>query len=224
MPDKNPSPYRFAVVLGGGGHAAVLIEAMREAGQDIARAALDLDSGLWGTDILGVPITGNEEELPRLIREGADCFVTGVGSAGNNVPRRRVFDSGLEHGLPPLTIIHPTAYIAPSARLGAGCQILPHAIVHTRASLGVNVLVNTGAIVEHDCIVGDHAHIATGAQMAGGVTVGEAAHVGAGATIRQGINIGSGAIVGAGAVVVRDVPDGWVVAGVPARELKRNPA
>jgi UDP-perosamine 4-acetyltransferase len=224
MPNKNPSAYRFAVVLGGGGHAAVLIEAMREAGLDIARAVLDLDSRLWGTDIFGVPIIGDEQKLPELIRKGADCFVTGVGSAGNNTPRRCVFVSGIAHGLPPLTIIHPTAYIAPSARLAAGCQILPCAVVHTRASLGINVRINTGAIVEHDCVVGDHVHIATGAQLAGGVTVGEAAHVGAGATVRQGLHIGSGAIVGAGAVVVRDVPDGWVVAGVPARELKRNPA
>jgi UDP-perosamine 4-acetyltransferase len=223
MPDNNPSVYRFAVVLGGGGHAAVLIETLRVAGQDIAKAVLDLDPDLWGTDILGVPILGDERQFPRLILEGADCFVTGVGSTGNNEPRRRVFASGIEHGLPPLTILHPTAYIAPSAQLGAGCQILPRAIVHTRARLGVNVLVNTGAIVEHDCVVGDHTHIATGAQLAGGVIVGEAAHIGAGATIRQGIRIGANALVGAGAVVVRDVPDGWVVAGVPARELKRNP-
>ncbi len=224
MTDNARFPYRFAVVLGGGGHAAVLIETLRVAGQDIAHAVLDVDSRLWGTDILGVPVRGDDRQLPQVILEGADCFVTGVGSAGNNAPRRSVFQVGLEQGLPPLTILHPTAYIAPSARLDTGCQVLPRAVVHTRARLGSNVLVNTGAIVEHDCVVGDHAHIATGAQLAGGVWVGEAAHVGAGATVRQGLRIGAGAIVGAGAVVIHDVPDGWVVAGVPARELKRSQA
>jgi UDP-perosamine 4-acetyltransferase len=82
------------------------------------------------------------------------------------------------------------------------------------------VIVNTGAIVEHDCAIGSHAHIATGAALAGNVRVGEAAHVGIGASVRQGICIGPGAVVGAGAVVVHHVPEGVVVAGVPARELQ----
>ena len=66
--------------------------------------------------------------------------------------------------------------------------------------------------------------MATGARLAGGVIVGEGAHVGVGASVRQGIRIGAGAIVGAGAAVVKDVPENVVVAGVPAKVLRREAA
>ena len=210
----------YCVVLGGGGHAAVLIEAIRASYGDVARAVLDPDAAQWGKDVLGVPVVGSDELLPELAQRGADCFVVGIGTVRAGHPRQRVFDYGLSCGLEVLTVAHPSAIIAPSAKLGRGCQLLPRSIVHTRAQLGENVIVNTGAIVEHDCAIGSHAHIATGAALAGNVRVGEAAHVGIGASVRQGICIGPGAVVGAGAVVVHHVPEGVVVAGVPARELQ----
>jgi serine acetyltransferase len=52
------------------------------------------------------------------------------------------------------------------------------------------------------------------------VAVGERAHVGIGAVVIERIEIGSGALVAAGAVVVRDVPPGGRVAGVPARAME----
>ncbi len=90
------------------------------------------------------------------------------------------------------------------------------------ATLGANVIINTGAIVEHDCVIGDHVHIATGAQLASTVRVGAGTHIGVGATIRQCISIGENVIVGAGAVVIRDVNANSVVAGVPARALRKR--
>lgn len=47
------------------------------------------------------------------------------------------------------------------------------------------------------------------------------ASIGSGAKILAGVTVGAGALVGAGAVVTRDVPDRTVVAGVPARVLRK---
>lgn len=214
---------QFCVVLGGGGNAAVLIEAVRAGGQSIVRAVLDQDSSLWGRSLLGTPILGGDDQLPELIRQGADCFLVGLGTVGSGTARRRLFELGISSGLEAFSVVHPSAVVSPSATLGRGCQLLPKCVVHTRARLGDNVLVNTGVIVEHDCVVGDHVHIATGALLAGNVSVGEGAFIGLGACVRQGVRIGRCAIVGAGAVVVKDVADNIVVVGVPARTVAAKP-
>ena len=194
--NKMPEPRKsHCIVLGGGGHTAVLIEAMRAAGFDIARAILDPDPSLRGQDVLGVPVIGGEELLPKMRDQGADCFLVGLGTAGTGERRRRVFDYGLSCRLEPLSVVHPAAVISPSAQLGPGCQVLAGAVVHTRAILGSNVLVNCGAIVEHDCVIGDDVHIATGAKLAGGVSVGDGTLIGLGACVRQGIHIGEMVIV-----------------------------
>ncbi len=213
----------LCVVLGGGGHASVLIESLKASSIGVY-AVLDKDSSLWGCDLMGVPILGGDDLLPQLVREGVTRFVVGVGAIGDNRIRRQLFESGVAHGLRPLTVYHPSAICSVSAQVGAGSVLCPAAVVNARAVLGVNVIVNTGAIVEHDCVIGDHVHIATGASLSGTVRVGNGAHIGAGSTVRQCISIGEGATLGAGAVVVKDVEPWTVVVGVPARVMKRQEA
>lgn len=207
------------LILGGGGHARVLIDSLRAGEAAVPCAVLDADSSLWGRDVLGVPIRGGDDLLPRLMHEGVRHFVVGVGGVGDNAPRRRLFEQGVACGLTPLTVYHPSAICSRWARVGAGSVLYPAAVVNAGAVVGCNVIINTGAIVEHDCVIGDHAHLATGARLASTVHVGLGAHIGAGAIVRQCIAIGEGAVVGAGAVVIRDVAPGAVVVGVPARPI-----
>ena len=89
-----------------------------------------------------------------------------------------------------------------------------------------NSIVNTGASVDHDCVVGDHSHISPQACLAGNVWLGEEVMIGIGAMIVPGRRIGARTVVGAGAVVTRDLPDGVVAWGCPARivRLKASPA
>ena len=171
-----------------------------------------------------MPVLGGDELLPQLIDQRATHFAVGLGGAGDNRPRQRLFELGLKYGLKPITVCHPAAILSPFATLGAGSVLLPAAVVNASAVLGDNVIVNTGGIVEHDCLVGDHVHVATGSRLCSAVRVGESAHIGAGAIVRQSIVIGEGAIVGAGAAVVKDVDPWTVVAGVPARVLNHGEA
>lgn len=200
------------VLLGAGGHGRVLLEALLPKTLD---AILDARSDL--TEVAGLPVLGGDDQLPTLAGRGFSHFVIGVGSTADTTARATLFQAAVAAGLTPLPILHPAAWISPSARLGAGCQVLARAVVNTGAVLGDNVLVNTAALVEHDCVIGDHVHLASGALLCGGVRVGANSHIGAGAVIRQGLQIGEGALIAAGAVVVRDVPAGSRVAGVPAR-------
>jgi acetyltransferase-like isoleucine patch superfamily enzyme len=76
------------------------------------------------------------------------------------------------------------------------------------------------SIVEHDCMVGTYALLGPGGALGGGVEVGDQTLVGLGAVIGPGVRVGARVATGAGAAVVADVPDGQVVAGVPARLLR----
>ena len=217
MKNKNP----ICVILGGGGHAQVLIDSLQTSGLGIPYAILDPQRSRWGQNLLGVPILGDDNLLSELVHRGVNCFVVGLGSTGDNGPRQRLFELGLSFNLEPLTIVHPTAICSRWAKVGPGSQLFPGSIINAGATLGANVIVNSGAIVEHDCILSDHVHIATGARLASTVYVCEGSHIGVGASVCQNIQIGRNAVVGAGAVVVEDVLDNVIVAGVPARILKR---
>lgn len=120
-------------------------------------------------------------------------------------------------GFEPITITHSTAFVARSARVGHGCHILAQSAVCVDAILGDGCIVNTRASVDHESVLGAGVHIAPGATVTGCVTIGDHTLIGAGATILPRVRIGRRVIVGAGAVVTRDVPDGQVVVGVPAR-------
>jgi UDP-perosamine 4-acetyltransferase len=210
----------FCVVLGGGGHASVLIEILKTREERVRVAVVDADPAKWGRSILGEEIRGGDELLAELVREGANRFVVGLGGVTDNRPRKRLFDLGMASGLKPVNLTHPSAVCSRYSRVGEGSVILPGSVINAGAVVGINVIVNSGAIVEHDCVIGDHAHIATGARLASTVRVGACAHVGLGASVKQEVSIGEGAVIGAGAVVLRDVPPHAVVAGVPARFLR----
>jgi sugar O-acyltransferase (sialic acid O-acetyltransferase NeuD family) len=213
---------RRIVGLGAGGHAKVVIEVLRAAGDWEVAGLLDSDAGLWKHEVVGVLVLGGDDLLDGLVAGGLRFAFIGVGMVGDPSARRRLFESVLASGLEVATAVHPAATLSPSAVIGSGATIMAGAIINAEARLGEDVIVNTGAVVEHDCRIGNHVHLAPGAIIGGGVEIGEGTHVGLGARVIQGIRIGSGALVAAGAVVVRDLPDAARVAGVPARQMRAD--
>ncbi len=118
-----------------------------------------------------------------------------------------------------LNVIHPSATVSPAAEIGQGVFIGANVMIAPKAKIGDGVICNNGCAIEHECIVGAYAHIATGAVLSGKVTIGEGALIGANAVVKFGKTVGPWAIVGCGAVVIRDVADGLIVAGNPAKRL-----
>jgi sugar O-acyltransferase (sialic acid O-acetyltransferase NeuD family) len=207
--------------IGAGGHAKVVIEILRLVGGYDFVGLLDANPETWGTRLMGVGVLGDDVLLAKLYQEGVRCVFIGKGAVGDTGTRKRLYQEAQRLGFEVVRAVHPQAIVSSSAEIGNGPTVMAGAVINAAAHIGDNVIINTGAIVEHDCVVESHVHVATGARLAGGVRVGEGAHIGMGASIKQGITISRQAIVGAGAVVVRDVPDGMTVAGVPAKVLNK---
>lgn len=210
--------------LGAGGHAKAVLDVVAALGRYEVVGLLDPRSELVGTTVGGAVVLGDDSLLSRHYDDGVRHAFIGLGGAGETRPRRRLYDLARAEGFEVVTLVHPSAVVSPSATIGAGATVMPVAVVQADCTLAEDVIVNTGAVVEHDCEVGAHVHVASNATLASGVVVGDGAHVGAGATVRQGIRVGEGAVIGAGAVVVDDVEPATVVAGVPARVLRRAEA
>jgi UDP-perosamine 4-acetyltransferase len=205
-----------AVVYGSrpDGHARVVIELFADVPHLELVGLIDDYPGNAAHEIGGLSVVGGRGDLRRLAGEGVEAAIFGFGAArGRAAVLAAVDDAGLE--LP--VLVHPTAYVAASAQLGSGCQLLPRAHVGPGARIGRGALVNTGAIIEHDVEVADAAVIDPGAVLAGRVSIGSEVEVGCGAVVLPDVKIGARAVVGAGAVVTRDVKEGETVVGVPAR-------
>jgi sugar O-acyltransferase (sialic acid O-acetyltransferase NeuD family) len=126
------------------------------------------------------------------------------------------------YGITFSSLVHPTAHIGANVTIGRGVIISPHAVISPNTTIGSFTLINRACSIGHDVAIGEFCQVNPGAAIAGIVTIGERTTIGIGATVIDKIRIGSHAFVGAGAVVVRDVPDDVVVAGVPAKFLKKN--
>jgi acetyltransferase EpsM len=116
-----------------------------------------------------------------------------------------------------LTLIAPTAFVSPTARVGQGSIVQRGVLVGRNARLGTGVKLNCGAQIHHGARVGDFTTVAPGARILGNVRIGSRTYIGSEAVILPRIRVGADAVVGAGAVVCRDVGDDVVVKGVPAR-------
>lgn len=201
-------PRMPTVCLCAGGHARVVLDAVRSGDEFEVEAILDDDTELHGAMIHGAPVIGGLDSIPGVRDHGINMFVIGLG--GTDHPERaarriELFNSAVEAGLSPATVRHARSNVAQDVAIGAANVIFAGATLDPKVRLGVNVIINSGAILGPEVRVGDHSHIAPGAVIGAGAEIGARVHIGARAVIRSGAKIGDGAIVAMGAVVTDDV-------------------
>jgi UDP-perosamine 4-acetyltransferase len=215
------APDRPVIVLGGGGHARVLLDLLQMINATILGATTA--DGCGEPPQPGIPILGDDSVVAD--RSPAEVqLVNAVGTAKASESRKRLQEHFVAKGYRFPTLVHPAAVVSNLARLADGCQIMAGAVIQAGASIGCGAIVNTMASVDHDCRIGDYVHIAPGAHLSGSVEIGACSLIGTGTAIIQGIRIGALCTVGAGSAVIRDVADGICVGGVPARALRRDEA
>jgi sugar O-acyltransferase (sialic acid O-acetyltransferase NeuD family) len=216
----SPEPSRRAAIWGASGHALVVADILRLSGYEVLGYLDNLAPERRGEPFGGATVLGGSEQLAALRGAGVHLMAMGV---GHNAARLALARQVREAGLTLLTAVHPRAILASDAGLGEGTVVAAGAVINPACRIGACVIINTAASVDHECRIGDGAHIAPGAHLAGLVEVGDGAFVGIGAAVKDRVRIGANALIGAGAVVLRDVPEGAVAYGNPARTVRPSP-
>jgi sugar O-acyltransferase (sialic acid O-acetyltransferase NeuD family) len=206
------------VVLGGGGHARVVISILRKLKLHQILGYTDLkDQG----ELFGVPFLGSDRELAALAGKTNDLnAVLALGQVGLGNSRFGIWKQLVPMNLAFPLIISPAATVNEGLIGGEGAVVMDGAVVSCGARIGRGAILNTNSTVEHDVVLADWVHVAPGATISGGVSVGRFSMIGAGATVIEGIKIAEGCVVGAGATVVRDLTEQGIYVGCPARRIK----
>jgi len=125
--------------------------------------------------------------------------------------------------------IEPGAVIREQVTIGNNAVILMGAIINIGANIGEETMIDMNSVIGGRAIIGKRCHIGAGAVIAGviepasaePVRIEDDVFVGANAVVLEGVHIAQGAVVASGAVVTKDISPYTVVAGVPAKIIKK---
>ena len=197
----------------------------------LAREVFDLANTCYGTNpdfkIKGFLSDGpsNIEEMgyPNVLNtvagyivEKDDVFFCAI---GNVKDRKKTSEIILMKGGSFINLIHPTAIISPSAKIGIGVAIKAFSSLASDVTIGNFVYLQSSVILGHDVSIGDYCQVNSFAFFAGYVKVEDLCVINAGAKLIQNIKVGTGATVGIGSVVLTRVKAETTVFGVPARKI-----
>ncbi len=206
------------VLWGASSHAIVIADIIRLRGDyEIVGFLDDINLHRHKTEFCGATILGGREQLDTLKDQNVRHLLMAL---GNNRGRLRLSQLARTKGFALATAIHPMTAIAADAQVGEGTVIMAGAVVNSGARIGENAIINTLAGVEHECVIQDGVHVSAGARLGGNVTVGLATTIEIGATVGAHVIIGADSVIGAGAVVLKDIPDGVLAYGIPARVIR----
>lgn len=161
-----------------------------------------------------VPFLGSTSDLNAVDLGASLHYIVGI---GNPAVRRLIADRLDAAGLIPATLIHPTVTMGFDVEIGAGSVLCAGVRLTTHITLGRHVHLNLNSTVGHDTTLGDFVSANPLASISGDCVIEDDALIGVAGVILNGRTVGRGSVIGGCACVVKDVPAGVVVKGIPAR-------
>lgn len=215
------------LVVGSGGHAKVVIDAIEKIIENQHKyhiIGLIDDYRKPGEETFDHRILGGLEDLPQLIKKNSAYGI--VIAIGNNFNRQKVTEKikGLcpKAYFPP--IVHPSVIIGRNTLIGEGTYIGAGVLINPSAIIGSFCLLTTGSIFGHDAWMGDFSCILAHSVIGAYARIGFGSAISMGVTVGRKITIGEHTVIGAGSVVVRDIPSYVVAYGVPAKVAREREA
>lgn len=207
---------KHLVVVGKGGHAAVIADAAALSGNYGKIEQIEIDWQL---------LLQNPGHAAAILAEWQErmspcAWIVGV---GDNYRRAQLMQH-IEQLLPVewASICHPQSAVAPSAHIEGGSFIAAMSVVGVRCRIGRGCIVNHHASLDHDSCMEAFSSLAPGVVTGGNVQIGTRTAIGLGARVVHQIKIGKDTVVGAGALVLHSLPPEVVAYGVPAQVIRKR--
>ncbi|WP_310603772.1 acetyltransferase [Anaerosporobacter sp.] len=201
------------IILGASGHARSVLDIIR---QNNEYEICGLIAGQEETGFWGIPVIGQDSDLQRIYEEGIRYAFVAI---GNNVVRKKLSNKLKDIGYELINVISKYAVISAHAKLETGIVVMPGAVINAEAHIGEGCIINTNTSIDHDDIIGQYSHIAPGSSISGSTKIGCGCFLGTGTNVIDSIVIEDEVTVGAGSVVIRNIPKGAKVVGVPAHQI-----
>lgn len=173
-----------------------------------------ISDDLTNIESLGYPkiLSNTLDYQPQI----GDVFFCAI---GNVFQRKKIVESILMKGGKFVNLIHPTANLSPSLKLGIGVGIKSYCVISSDVTIGDFSFLQSSVIMGHDVKIGNYCQINSFAFFAGYANVADCVSINAGAKLIQNVVVEENAVVGIGSVVLNKVKKGTTVFGIPAKKL-----
>ena len=210
-----------SVIIGAGKYGEVYLSYLTESGVDVV-GFLDDDPKFADRQFGGLPVLGPISILPTLKdKYGITAIYCPL---GNNKLSARFLREAVSLGYKTPCYIHPSVIISPNVEIGNGVYILLGTQIMPYTKIEDFVMISMNVSIAHHNILKTGTFLSTGCNFGASIVAEENSYCGIGSTIMTGLHrLGKDCLIGAGAVVIKDVPDGAVMAGVPAKVIKYRP-
>jgi len=210
---------RKIVLLGSGGHATSLLGTLTRLNIQLAGYVSNQKSEK--KSFSKINWLGNDETFLNSFGPNAVKLICGIALLPESDLRDGILKKYENENFEFMTLIDPTSNISTYSEIGVGSQILANCYIGPESTIGVHCVINTSATIEHDVTVKEKTHIAPRVLISGYSEIGKSTFIGAGSIISNSVNIGDNSVIGAGSTVISEVKDGWVVAGNPAKIIRK---
>ena len=168
------------LIYGSSDFAPTVIELVRACGHEAV--------GLIDDTRLGFNVLGSLEQV-TLTHPPVDYGIALAIGYKNLAGRWAAWLRARAAGYDAPVLIHPRAYVADSAKVGAGSMVMAGALIDVRASVGTAAVLWPGVCINHDSTIGANCFISPNATLCGFVQLGENSFVGAGAAVADGSQV-----------------------------------
>jgi len=205
------------LIIGSGGHAGVVIDAIEKGGYYNIVGLID-DFAEVGLIKHGYQILGRREDIGNIYKSYGEPYL--FIAVGDNKSREEIHSKNQGFSYPP--IIHPSASVGKGVRIMLGSFVAAGAVINSNSEVQQFSIINTGASLDHDSVLCSYASLNPKSATGGRVVIGYRSTIGMGAMIRDGVRIGADCTIGMGAVVTDNIAEGVIAYGNPARIINKS--